>query len=125
MAIDEKVLGPERTSLATDLLVLAMLYQGAGRYAEAEPLSPCHPSVQPRGPQRRWGDEPLQARLEAADAAPEEGGQAAAGVAGVSVRGFFSSGVGPGAPAPTPVGTAQNRARAQARVRRARRSGAG
>src|SRR5690349_17510830 len=49
----------------------------------------CHPSVQPRGPQRRWGDEPLQARLEAADAAPEEGGQAAAEVAGLPVRGFF------------------------------------
>src|SRR3954468_22480056 len=49
----------------------------------------CHPSVQPRGPQRRWGEEPLQAGLEAADAAPEQGGQAAAEVAGLSIRDFF------------------------------------
>src|SRR4051794_19191336 len=54
---------------------------------------PCHPSVQPRGPKRRRRDEPLQAGLKAADAAPEEGGQAAAEIAGLSIRGFFSSGV--------------------------------
>src|SRR3954447_10893681 len=50
----------------------------------------CHPSVQPRAPQRRRGDEPLQAGLEAADAALEEGGQAAAKVTGLPIRGFFS-----------------------------------
>src|SRR4051794_37789454 len=83
----------------------------------------CHPSVQPRGPQRRWGDEPLQARLEAADAAPEEGGQAAAEVAGLSVRGFFPSGVAPWTASHIPVETAQNRASAMTRMRRSRRSG--
>src|SRR3954449_7057881 len=83
----------------------------------------CHPSVQPRAPQRRRGDEPLQAGLEAADAALEEGGQAAAKVAGLPIRGFFSSGVASWTASHMPVETAQNRARAMTRMRRSRRSG--
>src|SRR3954453_12347485 len=83
---------------------------------------PCHPSVQPRGPQRRWGEEPLQAGLEAADAAPEQGGQAAAEVAGLSIRDFFSSGVAPWAVSHIPVETAQNSASAMTRISRSRRS---
>src|SRR4051794_27185526 len=82
----------------------------------------CHPSVQPRGPQRRWGEEPLQAGLEAADAAPEQGGQAAAEVAGLSIRDFFSSGVAPWAVSHMPVETAQNSASAMTRISRSRRS---
>src|SRR3954452_13483688 len=83
---------------------------------------PCHPSVQPRGPQRRWGEEPLQAGLEAADAAPEQGGQAAAEAAGLSIRDFFSSGVAPWAVSHIPVETAQNSASAMTRISRSNRS---
>src|SRR3954463_660365 len=82
----------------------------------------CHPSVQPLGPQRRWGEEPLQAGLEAADAAPEQGGQAAAEVAGLSIRDFFSSGVAPWAVSHIPVETAQNSASAMTRISRSNRS---
>ena len=65
----------------------------------------------------------MQAGLKAADAAPEEGGQAAAEIAGLSIRGFSSSGVASWTTSHIPVETAQNRARAMTRMRRSRRSG--
>src|SRR3954463_9370986 len=83
---------------------------------------PFHPSLHPPGPPRRGGEEPLQAGLEAADAAPEQGGQAAAEVAGLSIRDFFSSGVAPWAVSHIPVETAQNSASAMTRISRSRRS---
>src|SRR3954452_16818712 len=83
---------------------------------------PCPPSVQPRGPHGRGGGEPLQAGLEAADAAPEQGGQAAAEVAGLSIRDFFSSGVAPWGVSHIPVETAHNSGSAMTRTSRSNRS---
>jgi site-specific DNA recombinase len=88
-----------------------------------QPADACHPSVQPRTPQRWWWYQALQARLKATDAALEERRQAAQQVARLRGRGFFSSGVAWWTMSHIPVETAQNSASAMTRMSRAMRSG--